>query len=213
MIKYAVIKRKESAKDESEIEDIGIFDTEDEAFKKADEVFADFDFVELLSYKVEVGEISEDDLEDKDDWHSYRKIEIIDIKDREKPYKVVDNLFEGLMENIVKSEPYKQECRDPEVYIHSAVRHTLKDGTVIEIVFWSEAGWNWGVYDISVSKETYDAEHSEPFEEYMRNMGLYTENVQDGEGDSECHWEFYNLGVHEASNQYRLQYIDSRFWA
>ena len=32
-----------------------------------------------MSYGVEIGEILEDDLENKDDWHSYRKIEIIDV--------------------------------------------------------------------------------------------------------------------------------------
>lgn len=76
MIKYAVIKVRALADETSDFEDIGIFDTEDEAFEKAEEVFANFTFEEQMSYGVEIGEISEEDLDDKDDWHSYRKIEI-----------------------------------------------------------------------------------------------------------------------------------------
>lgn len=79
MIKYAVIKVRALADETSDFEDIGIFDTEDEAFEKAEEVFSNFTFEEQMSYGVEIGEVAEEDLDDKDDWHSYRKIEITNI--------------------------------------------------------------------------------------------------------------------------------------
>ena len=74
---YTVTKEEIKTNENSEIEDIGIFDTYAEALREAERL-SDSLIEEQMLYSVLVGRISEYDLEDKNDWQSYNKIEIID---------------------------------------------------------------------------------------------------------------------------------------
>ena len=75
---YTVTKEEINASAESEIEDIGIFDTYAEAMTVAEGLSDSLTEEQQMVYRVMIGRISEDDLEDKNDWQSYNQIEIID---------------------------------------------------------------------------------------------------------------------------------------
>ena len=61
MIKYAVIKVRALADETSDFEDIGIFDTEDEAFEKAEEVLAAIKTDKYGKDAAIIGEVIDDD--------------------------------------------------------------------------------------------------------------------------------------------------------
>ncbi len=131
----------------------------------------------------------------------------------EETYRKVESLFGEFLENAVSVESFDEKPTDDTYRIHAAFRYTMKDGTMVEIVFWSDKGWpEWGIYDIAVDQKAFDETHEEDFEEYMRNMGLYTENVKEGEGEDAFYWEYGNSGLQGRNGQYRLQYVDMHFW-
>ena len=75
----------------------------------------------------------------------------------------------------------------------------LDDGTVIEVCIWSWDGLM--MTDVGVDKESYDAAHEMPFEDYMKSKGLLCEDVPI---DDEDYWRYGGLQIH--GGQYRLQY-------
>ena len=79
---------------------------------------------------------------------------------------------------------------------------TLNDGQVIEICFWHES--DMYLYDLSVDKEKYDAAYDISFEDYMRDMGIYTEDIEEASGTK---WTYCGNQLAEVKGFHRLQFF------
>ena len=78
MEKYVVlIEKKEANGNYYDQSIVGIYDTEAEAAEKADEKYAAIPMEEKDVYSVEVGLISEDKLDDLNDWSSFGEVDIL----------------------------------------------------------------------------------------------------------------------------------------
>ena len=80
MVKYLVLLEalKDGDLDESEV--LAVCDTEEEANRVAQSKFEVLDDDYLENHDIAVGEVKEEDLEDSDDWESFKVIEVIHEK-------------------------------------------------------------------------------------------------------------------------------------
>ncbi|WP_044917229.1 hypothetical protein [Butyrivibrio sp. WCE2006] len=83
MVKYVVLLEtfKDDDLDESEV--LAVCDTEDEANEVAQNKFEDFDDDYLENHDIAVGEVKEADLEDPDDWESFKVVEVTTVYEKE----------------------------------------------------------------------------------------------------------------------------------
>lgn len=83
MVKYLVLLEtlKDGDLDESEV--LAVCDTEEEANSVAQNKFEDMDDDYLEDHDIAVGEVKEEDLEDPDDWESFKVIEVTTVYEKE----------------------------------------------------------------------------------------------------------------------------------
>jgi hypothetical protein len=83
MVKYVVLLEtmKDDDLDESEV--LAVCDTEDEAQKAAQKRFEDLDDDYLENHDIAVGEVKEEDLEDPEDWESFKYVEVITVYEKD----------------------------------------------------------------------------------------------------------------------------------
>lgn len=120
----------------------------------------------------------------------------------EKTYREVASIFADFNKNIVKMEKAEELVNDEDFSELGKQYATLSDGQIIEICFWHES--DMFLYDLSVDKEKFDAVYDIAFEEYMRNMGIYTENIVDNNG---LRWKYCGDLHEEERGIHRLQFF------
>lgn len=77
MKKYVVLYCRKTDDDRYESDVEGIFDTEEEANQRAMDVFEEMSPEDRDDCSVEVGEISEEDLDYKGEWETFTKVDIL----------------------------------------------------------------------------------------------------------------------------------------
>lgn len=120
----------------------------------------------------------------------------------EKTYRKVESIFADFNKNIVGMERVENLDKDDDFSELGKLDATLNDGQVIEICFWHES--DMYLYDLSVDKEMFDASYDIPFEDYMRDMGIYTENVEEASGTK---WKYCGDQQAEKRGVHRLQFF------
>lgn len=79
MKKYVVLKERKLDNNIIDQEAVCFFDTEDEANEKAGELNDGIPVANKDKYEVSVGIVDEADLEEPDNWETYKQVEIISI--------------------------------------------------------------------------------------------------------------------------------------
>ena len=118
-------------------------------------------------------------------------------------YREVDGLFEGLESHVVESRslienPYKDE--EEGVYIWAQILKTLDDGMEVELCMWTDCDSHISLWDVSIDKQLFDSKADTDFLTYLRDKGLYLENVKEGYRKwNYCRWI-------QGEDVYRIQY-------
>ena len=120
----------------------------------------------------------------------------------EKKYRKVESIFADFNKNIVSMEKTDNLDKDGDFSELSKQNATLNDGQVIEICFWHES--DMYLYDLSVDMEKFDTAKEISFEDYMRSMGIYTENVEEASGTK---WKYCGDQQAEEKGVHRLQFF------
>ena len=118
-------------------------------------------------------------------------------------YKEVDGMFSEFESHVVESrslieKPYKDDEED--VYIWAQIVKTLDDGMEVELCLWTDCDSHLSFWDVSINREPFDSKAKTDFLTYLRDKGLYLENVKEGF----CRWNY--RGVIAMENVYRIQY-------
>ncbi len=79
MVKYVVLLETLKDDDLDETEVLAVCDTEDEAQKEAQKRFEDLDDDYLEDHDIAVGEVNDEDLDDPEDWESFKYVEVITV--------------------------------------------------------------------------------------------------------------------------------------
>lgn len=121
-----------------------------------------------------------------------------------KEYREVEGLFSGLDQYKVASRsliegPYKD---GDEVLIEAQILETLDDGMEIELCLWTDCGWHLSFWDVSIEKGIFDSKAEIDFLSYLRDKGIYLENVKDKYG----RWRY--CGEKTKEKVYRIQYYE-----
>ena len=116
-------------------------------------------------------------------------------------YREVGHIFEGIDRHCVSSAG-GEKCprRDGEVLTIGQGVHMLDDGTEVEFCMWTECELHMTFWDVSVGKEKF-RDKKEALE-YLRNMGLYLEDVM----EKGSLWHY--AGISEYEDVYRVQYYE-----
>jgi hypothetical protein len=116
-------------------------------------------------------------------------------------YRKVKSLYEEFEKNICGIVPADNLNKDDDYSELDKCYASMTDGMVIEICFWHESD----IYltDFSVEKQDYNAVYDIPFEEYLKNMGLYTENIEEAKG---IRWKYCGP-IDTKKTCYRVQYV------
>ena len=120
----------------------------------------------------------------------------------EKTYKKVESIFADFNKSIVSMEKADNLAKDDDFSELGKQNATLNDGQVIEICFWHES--DMYLYDLSVDKEKFDAAYDISFEDYMRGMGIYTEDIEEASGTK---WTYCGDQLAEVKGLHRLQFF------
>ena len=120
----------------------------------------------------------------------------------EKTYRKVESFFFDFRKNVIDSERADKLVRCDDINELGKWNVTLNDGQVIEICFWHES--DLYLYDLSVDKEKFDAAYDTSFENYMRDMGIYTENIEEANGTK---WKYCGDQRAEEKGVHRLQFF------
>lgn len=120
----------------------------------------------------------------------------------EKTYRKVESIFADFNKNIVGMEKVENLAKDDAFSELGKQNATLNDGQVIEICFWHES--DMYLYDLSVDKEMFDAAYDISFEDYMRGMGIYTEDIEEASGTK---WTYCGDQLAEVKGLHRLQFF------
>ena len=119
-----------------------------------------------------------------------------------KTYRKVESIFADFNKNIVEMAR-TQDVNKGEDFSELGKQYaTLNDGQVIEICFWHES--DMYLYDLSVDKEKFDAAYDTSFEDYMRGMGIYTEDIEEASGTK---WTYCGDQLAEVKGLHRLQFF------
>ena len=97
-------------------------------------------------------------------------------------YRKVDSMFSGLDCHIVASKslierPYKDN--DEDVLIEGQILETLEDGIEIELCLWTDCECHMSFWDVSIEKQLFDSKVKIDFLTYLKDKGLYLENLKD----------------------------------
>ena len=117
-------------------------------------------------------------------------------------YRKVESIFADFNKNIVGIEKADNLAKDDDFSELGKQYATLNDGQGIEICFWHES--DMYLYDLSVDKEKYDAAYDISFEDYMRDMGVYTDNIEEASGTK---WKYCGDQQAEEKGFHRLQFF------
>ena len=120
----------------------------------------------------------------------------------EKTYRKVESIFADFNKNVVGMEKDENLAKEEEFSELGKQNATLNDGQVIEICFWHES--DMYLYDLSVDKEKFDAAYDISFEDYMRGMGIYTEDIEEASGTK---WTYCGDQLAEVKGLHRLQFF------
>ena len=120
----------------------------------------------------------------------------------EKTYRKVESIFADFNKNVVSMEKVENLAKDDAFSEIGKQNATLNDGQVIEICFWHES--DMYLYDLSVDKEKFDAAYDTSFEDYMRGMGIYTEDIEEASGTK---WTYCGDQLAEVKGFHRLQFF------
>ena len=121
---------------------------------------------------------------------------------KEKKYRKVESIFADFNKNIVSMEKTDNLDKDGDFSELSKQNATLNDGQVIEICFWHES--DMYLYDLSVDMEKFDTAKEISFEDYMKDKGIYTENVEEASGTK---WKYCGDQQAEEKGVHRLQFF------
>ena len=83
MEKYVVLLETLVDGEPDECTLLEIYDTTEEAYERAQEEFDSLTEEELEDHDVAVGQIKEEDLDDPNDWNSYKMVDIIKVYEKE----------------------------------------------------------------------------------------------------------------------------------
>lgn len=120
-----------------------------------------------------------------------------------KEYKEVESIFSGLNSHVVNSKSLiEHPYRDEDVFIEAQILETLDDGTKIELCLWTDCDCHMSFWDVSVNKKSFDEKEID-FLSYLKDKGLYLENVKDKYGK----WRY--CGLTEKDDVYRIQYYEA----
>ena len=118
-------------------------------------------------------------------------------------YKEVDYIFSKLSSHVVESRSLiEHPYRDDDVLIEGQILEILDDGMEVELCLWTECALHMSFWDVSIDKEQFDSKINETFLEYLKNKGLYLENIRDKYG----RWKY--CGIIEKEDVYRIQYYE-----
>ena len=120
----------------------------------------------------------------------------------EKTYRKVESIFADFNKSIVAMENVENLAKDDAFSEIGKQNATLNDGQVIEICFWHES--DMYLYDLSVDKEKFDAAYDISLEDYMRGMGIYTEDIEEASGTK---WTYCGDQLAEVKGFHRLQFF------
>jgi hypothetical protein len=120
----------------------------------------------------------------------------------EKKYRKVESIFADFNKSIVSMEKTDNLDKDGDFSELSKQYATLSDGQVIEICFWHES--DMYLYDLSVDVEKFDAANDTSFEDYMKDKGIYTENIEEVSGTK---WKYCGDQQAEEKGVHRLQFF------
>ena len=121
-------------------------------------------------------------------------------------YKEVPYVFSGLDPFVVDSEslieqPYRDDAEG--VFIEAQILETLDDGKKLELCLWTDCELGLTFWDVSADKTLFDGKGKEDFLAWLREKGLYLENVKDRWGGR---WQY--CGVIPKKDVYRIQYCE-----
>jgi len=117
-------------------------------------------------------------------------------------YRKVESIFADFNKSIASMEKSESLDKCDDYSELSKQYATLNDGQVIEICFWHES--DMYLYDLSIDKEKFDAAYDTSFEDYMKGMGIYTENVEEESGTK---WKYCGDQQAEEKGFHRLQFF------
>ena len=120
-------------------------------------------------------------------------------------YRKVDSMFSGLDSHIVASKslierPYKDN--DEDVLIEGQILETLEDGIEIELCLWTDCECHMSFWDVSIEKQLCDSKVKTDFLTYLKDKGLYLENLK----DKYSRWRY--CGMVAKDDVYRIQYYE-----